>query len=219
VSRAASDLFAIKTVLGIVAHGAFVFWMLVAGRWWNRGTTLSINALPDLIAISVVAGLAVLVVLRFWFRNQSDLHNVPEWNLKHDRPGLWVVVGMALSLIAAGSVAWATHLLVKTTAQHLGGQQALIEAVVQSVSVNEQLDGHCHKEATFVSRAGESFNLCIEPNIGHALSSTSVENGQTVAMTVVHNLLGTALVRVEPYDAEPFDVEAPNTSLERTHER
>jgi hypothetical protein len=216
VSRATTDLFAIKTVLGIVAHGAFVFWLLVAGQLWNRGTTLTVNALPNLTAMAVVAGLAGLVVLRYWFRTRSDLHNVPEWNLKHDRPGLWVVTGIALSLIAAGSVAWATHLMVKTTVQHLGGQQTLVEAVVQSIAVAAQPDGHCNREATFASRGGESLSVCIEPAGGYVFSSVAVEKGQTVAMTVAHNFLGTALVRVEPFDLE---VETPNTSLERTRAR
>jgi len=216
MSRARSDLFAIHTVLGIVASGAYASWLLLTGWWWNRGTTLVINEFLALAVVAAVAGLAALAVLRYWFRIRRDLSDIPEWNLKHDRPGLWVVTGTILSLISAGGAAWVSHTFVRTTVPHLGGQQMLVEAVVQSVATPEGDDGICEKEAVFLLNGSETLSVCLERETGYAPSAVPIENGQTVAITVAHNFLGTALLRVDPFE---ISVETPDTSLERTREK
>jgi len=209
MSRATSDMFAISTVLAIVGGGSYASWLLATGWWWNRETTLAVNDFPSLAVVAAAASVAALVVMRYWFRTRSDLPSVPEWNLKHDRPGLWVVTGSGLCLIAAGSVAWVTHTVVRTTVPHLGGQQMLVEAVVQSVGTSDVEDELCEKEASFLLRGNETLSVCVKPKVGDELSSIPLESGQSVAITVASNFLGASVVRVHSFD---LSVETSNTA-------
>jgi hypothetical protein len=96
----------------------------------NRGTTIELHTTPTLIVLLLLAVPVGAWLLWRWFRPRPMGVAPPEWNLKHDAPGLWVIKGVMISSVTSALLAWFGYLILNLVAQRLSGPSTSIAATV-----------------------------------------------------------------------------------------
>src|SRR5882724_11174313 len=107
---------------------------LIATSYWDSGTTVELRPVSVLLCIAFTSIPSAGWIMFHWFRRRPRLEAPPQWNLKHDSPGVWVLTGIAAGVALAVLVGWTTFTFIGVVlAQHVGGQYSRVTARVLAV--------------------------------------------------------------------------------------
>src|ERR1700730_6416208 len=68
---------------------------LIATSYWDSGTTIELRSVSVLLSIALTSIPSGGWITFHWFRRRPRLVAPPQWNLKHDSPGVWALTGIA----------------------------------------------------------------------------------------------------------------------------
>ena len=176
---------------------------LIATSYWDSGTTIELRSVSVLLSIALTSIPSGGWITFHWFRRRPWLVAPPQWNLKHDSPGVWALTGIAAGVALAVLVGWTTFAFVGVLAQHAGGHYSRVTARVLAV---ERLSGRyrvCDLRAVFAVDWAKSIDACVVPRSGSAIARYPIKVGDTVVLTVTENALGSVLSGVRPASSGP----------------
>jgi len=170
---------------------------LIATSYWDSGTTIELRPTSILICIGLTSIPSAVWIMYHWFRRRPKLVAPPQWNLKHDSPGVWALTGIAAGVSLGVLVGWTTFAFGGVLVQHVEGQNSQVPARVLAV---ELLNGRyrvCDSKAIFEVGWAKHIDACVVPRSGSAIAGFSIKRGDTVVLTVTQNWLGSVLAGVE----------------------
>ncbi len=182
--------------LGIALSLAAAIAGLIGSSLWNSGTTIAVHGVAAVIVCGVTAAPVVIGLLRYWFKTREDLPRVPDWNLKHDSPGWWVLAGTGLALFSGLLFAWCGYLFASVATQHLSGRRTQIPATVAAIDRVYGRRRVCDERAHFSAGWDGDIDSCVKPFGKSPLMNEGIRVGDRVTLLIVENTLGSALVGV-----------------------
>jgi hypothetical protein len=171
---------------------------LIGSSFWNSGTTIAVHVAAAIVACGSAAAPVVVGLLRYWFRTREDLPDVPDWNLKHDSPGQWVLAGLGLALFSGLLFAWCGYLFASVATQHLSGRRLQVPAKVMAIERVYGRRRNCDRRARFSAGSDGELESCVKPFGNSPLMDDGIRVGDRVTLLIVENVLGSALVGVVP---------------------
>jgi hypothetical protein len=163
----------------------------------NRATTIELYTAPTLIAILILAVPLGVWMLIGWFRHRPRGVAPPEWNLKHDSPGLWAVKGILLALITSGFLGWTVYQVLDVLVQRLPGRPISTAASVVDLEDVTSRASSCKVKARFLIGWGNLVATCVTPRYGESLADAALVPRQQVSLIITNNVLGRAVTAIK----------------------
>jgi hypothetical protein len=131
----------------------------------------------------------------YWFRSREDLPSVPQWNLKHDSPGRWALLGVSKALVLAKLFAGFSYPLLSTVTQLLPRTTIGVDADVLGLRADgsRAMSG---RHAEFFA-FGERLDSCIIYKTGWPRAPFNLRSGESVTLEGKENGFGMVLIAVK----------------------
>jgi len=137
--------------------------------FWDRDTTIAVHDNAAVLVCTATAAPVVFVFLRYWFTLREDWVRIPNWHLKHDSPGRWVLAGIGLALLLGVGFAWCGYSAVRIATHHLSVRRLQIAATVTAVKNVSGRRRVCARRAWFFIRGRGDLKSCVTPVFGAPL--------------------------------------------------